>query len=674
MKNFGPESFFEKEITIINTQKAIEQTAVLKAGGYDIRFFPEGGNLVTGLESKVAFSVKDQFGKGIDCKLAILSDQKDTVTTASSLKLGLGNFTLTPKSGRSYKGVVQLPNGAIVTRDLPTAYDKGVVMQLSTGDEKQLWVTVSATPGNEVVPGGMLYLFVHTRGVMNAVQGAVLQNGKASFVVNREKLGEGISQFTIFNSDKKPLCERLFFKYPSTQLLVDIKADAPVYNTREKLNLAISTADQDKRPLSANLSMTVFRIDSLQQPGDVNMPEYFWLLADLPGGVEMPAYYFSNDGQRIAAMDNLVLTNGWRRFRWEEILQLKQPMFTFAPEYKSLLITGKVINSKTGLAGGNVKSYLSVPGANPLFRTSLSDEQGRVKFEINKMTGATGIIVQAAAEDGNSFHVEIDDPFSNAYTQSPARPFVLPLKNPQTLALHNLGAQVENVYNGDNRLRVKQEMPDTSRFYHRPNELYLLDLYTRFTTLEEVLREYVYSVNVRRRGGKFFLPVYNDADKYNGMFDKNPLILLDGVPIFDTEKLMQYDPLKIRKLETVTRRYFYGNTAFDGIINLFTYNGDLQGFELDPETTVIDYEGLQLQREFYAPTYETQLQSASRIPDFRNVLSWMPRITTGKDGRYHTDFYTSDLPGRYMVEIQGLSASGLPGMGRLFFEVTRKAK
>ncbi|MES2893506.1 MAG: hypothetical protein V4725_15890 [Bacteroidota bacterium] len=671
MKNFDASLFFEKTLTIVNTQKATQQTAAVAATSYDVRFFPEGGNLVAGLQSKVAFSVKDRFGSSVDSKLFILAGNKDTVATASSQKFGMGSFVFTPKNEQRYTAVVQLGNGVVVTRELPAAYKTGYVMQLTDADERRLKVEVSSA--NVGADGDLLYLFIQTRGTVKAIQGGSLQNGKAVFMIDKLKPAAGISQFTVFNADKKPLCERLYFKYPLPGLDISLKPDEPVYTTRQKINLSVSAFTPNKQPAMADMSMTVFRLDSLQQPAQSTIHEYLWLIGELPGFVESPSYYFTA-ASSASDIDHLMLVNGWRRFRWEEIVKNEKPLFKFAPEQKGMLVTGKIVNSKTGQAAPNVRGYLSVPGSNPLFRTSLSDEKGMVKFEMNKMLGTPGIIVQGAPDDSNTYRVEINNAYSDDFADRIIPIYAVPFKYQQTLAAHNLSAQVENVYNGPMRMKVQEREIDTTKFYHHPNEIYFLDSYTRFTTVEEVLREYVYSVGVRRRNGKFFLLVYNDADKYNGMFDKQPLILLDGVPLFDVEKFMRYDPLKIRRLETVTRRYFYGNTAFDGIINMFTYNGDLQGYELDPETTVIDYEGLQLQREFYAPGYETNLKAASRIPDFRNVLSWMPNIKTGKDGQYQAGFYSSDLPGKYMVEVQGITPNGEPGVGRTFFEVRKPVK
>jgi len=675
MKNFSADYFFEKAISIINTQKITELPVNRTKTAYDIQFFPEGGNLVNGLKSKIAFKAVDQYGIGVDCNAVLVDNRKDTILKFVTTKFGMGNFTILPVAGHNYSAIVTMPNGIKLIKALPDAYNNGYVMNLVDAGEKQLKITVQSVADEAVQTPSGIYLFVHTRGSVKASIKANLQNGAATFLIDKDKLGDGISHFTIFNNDRKPVCERLYFKHPADKVMVKIITDKADYSLRQKINLGLVSSDLYSRPVEADMSMAVYRVDSLQLPAEYGISEYLWLSSDLRGNIESPDYYFNTtDMASVEAMDNLMLTNGWRRFRWDDVLQNKKPLFKFAPEYNGHIITGRVINSKAGTTAANIPAYLSVPGTTR-FRTSLSDEKGNVKFEIKSFYGTPGIIVQTNNDKDSSCRVEIDNPFSNEYTTKMLSPFIMPAKNPATLLDQSISMQVENIYHGDIRKKVKDGMADTSSFYEHPNVLYLLDNYTRFTTMEEVLREYVFSVNVRKRGGKFHFPVFNDADIYHGSFDKDPLVLLDGVPVFNMDKVIQYDPLKVRRLESVTREYYYGGMTFDGIVNLVTYNGDLEGYVLDPNATVIDYEALQLQREFYSPVYETTQQQASgHLPDFRNVLNWVPVIKTGKDGKYQNSFYSSDLPGKYVVEVQALTPDGKTGSDRLFFEVKKNKK
>jgi hypothetical protein len=108
----------------------------------------------------------------------------------------------------------------------------------------------------------------------------------------------------------------------------------------------------------------------------------------------------------------------------------------------------------------------------------------------------------------------------------------------------------------------------------------------------------------------------------------------------------------------VPRKYMLGGINFNGIASFETYQGKFDGFELTPGVIAVDYEGLQLQREFYSPVYETSKDREERIPDYRSTLYWTPEVKTDKTGQASLQFYTSDLPGKFLVVIQGFNDSG----------------
>jgi hypothetical protein len=172
----------------------------------------------------------------------------------------------------------------------------------------------------------------------------------------------------------------------------------------------------------------------------------------------------------------------------------------------------------------------------------------------------------------------------------------------------------------------------------------------------------------KRKDGFHFLVV----DKVNqGILTGDPLVILDGMPVFDTDRILSFDPLKVRKLEVVTRNYYLGPLLLNGIVSYSTYQGDLAGFALDPRSVSINYEGLQLQREFYSPSYDTQKERNHRMPDQRTVLQWKPVLKTDEDGKATMDFYTSDSTGEYIVIANGLAANGVAGSAEYKFIVKR---
>lgn len=664
MKNFGAEGFFEKTITVVNARRSSGIPVTETPVQYKVAFFPEGGNLVENITSKIAFRATDQYGRGIEGTGLVTEDDRDTVARFRPLRFGIGNFMFTPRPGHRYRSTIRLPDGTAISNLLPAAYKEGTVMRVS-GQEGQgndrIRVDIQSSEDASAI-----YLVADTRQSVKFAGAAMLRDGKCSFLIDKDSLGEGISHLTVFNAAGKPLCERLVFKTPPHRLQIAMNTDKDSYGTRKKITLRVNPAAPGNKPVSADCSVSVFRLDSLQGMTAGHIESYLWLSSDLGGGIESPDYYFDHPEDE-EAMDNLMMTHGWRRFRWEEVLRHTAPSFEFAPEYKGAIITGRVMDIQNGTPAKGVQVYFSVPGTRTQFSTAISDENGRIKFEMRDFYGGREIIVQTHPAIGSMYSINIDDPFAGIYSNNTLPPFSAPLKYPQQLSDKSIAVQVLNRFEGKKLKQFGFPAVDTSAFYEKTGQSYALDNYTRFTTMEEVMREYVQMILVQRRGGHFHLPVFDPATEH--FFDSDPLILLDGVPVFNIDSLMTLDPLKMRQLDVVARKYFLGAASFDGIMNWISYKGDLNGYTLDPHAAVLDYEGLQLQREFYAPSYGTEQEAASHLPDFRDLLYWSPVVPMDSPGRGTLDFYSSDIPGRYLVIAEGLAADGTAGSGFTEFEV-----
>jgi hypothetical protein len=107
MKNFGPNAFFEQAITIINPNKKPDVKSINNPDSIVVGFFPEGGQLVNGLDNNIAFKITDAHGKGLKAKGIIVSG-KDTITTFETENFGMGRFSLYPQNGKSYHAIIQL--------------------------------------------------------------------------------------------------------------------------------------------------------------------------------------------------------------------------------------------------------------------------------------------------------------------------------------------------------------------------------------------------------------------------------------------------------------------------------------------------------------------------------------------------------------------------------------
>ncbi|HEY5371885.1 MAG TPA: hypothetical protein VIJ75_23115, partial [Hanamia sp.] len=317
-----------------------------------------------------------------------------------------------------------------------------------------------------------------------------------------------------------------------------------------------------------------------------------------------------------------------------------------------------------------------VPGRRVQLYGCKSDKNGLVHFDLQDFYGDGQIILQTNTKQDSTHHLEIFSPFSEQFSGISLPAMAVAEKNADQLQEANLNMKVQAAYHEADLLKFGDPHIDSTAFYGTALKTYLLDNYTRFTTMEEVMREYVAEVNVARRDKEYHFSTFSEPSfnlkemQYvDVMMSKDPLILLDGVPVFDVNKIIAYDPLKVQKLEVVGALYHWGAITASGILSYTTYKGDLYGYTLNPHDLLIDYNGLQKQRIFYSPEYATEKQQQNRLPDFRTLLYWSPNIITDKTGNAHLSFYTGDIPGKYIVEMQGISANGDAGSSDFILNV-----
>jgi hypothetical protein len=709
MINSGPEVYFEKIITILNTLRNEDLPASLPNSPttlqntqannpntpttvpnitasatspiihppYDVQFFPEGGSLVQGLPNRVAFRIADRSGKGLHCKGSLINAGGDTIAHFQSLRFGMGQFSFTPPAGPPCKALLELDDRTLLTYTLPPSEDKGSTMHVTAGDDDRLTISIHT---NTFSGDSVVRLIVHNHKAISAIDQKIIVGGEARFIVDPKKLPDGITVFTVLTGTATPVGERLWFRRPAS-LNMDLHADKEQYKRREKVTLNLSVADTSANtshsptPPQFNASIAVVLQDSLQSTGQEDILNYLFLSSELKGTIDSPAYYFSNNPEVRETTDLLMMTQGWRKLRQtgsgprytvsDSGYTLSGPLHN--PEYAGLLVTGKVTDRRTDAPASGIFAWLSVPDQKFRLASAISNKDGELQWDLGMLYGAHELVVQTGDSImDRRYRIDLSASFANPPTQTAPPPLKWPAVKDQ-LILHSIGAQAQNAYQPDRRLHFSRPLiADTLAFYGRPGKSYRLDDYTRFTTMEEVMREYVREVRVRNTRGNFAF--YVQADQANELFfESRPLVLVDGVPVSDINNIIQFDPLKFNKIEIVPKRYLLGDSVYSGIISYSTYNGDLSGFPLDRNAYILDYEGLQLHREFYSPVYDTRDQQTSRIPDLRNILYWSPDITTNASGKCEVSFYTSDLPGRYTVIVQGITSTGQAGSIRTSF-------
>jgi hypothetical protein len=660
MKNAGPAFYFQCPITVVNTWQAGQPPAATAPASpaYDLQFFPEGGQLVRGLPGRVAFKLTDRQGRSLAATGTVADARGTTVATFQTLKFGLGSFLLTPAvAGAAYTATVRLPGGAVVTGKLPAVAEQGYTLLLTDDSADALTVAVQSSPGTSTEP---LRLLAHTGQRVTATATAPPGAGRATFRVAKAALPPGITHFTVF-SGQRPVAERLYFRRPGRALAIQGRTSAATCAPRSRVRVQVTASE------AAAGSLAVYRLDSLAAATPAaDITSYLLLAADLPGFIEDAGYYFRDSSATARqAADNLMLTQGWRRFKWDDVLAGPPAPSPYPPELNGYVLRGR-LRQPGGAPASGIPAYLSLPGLAFQFANSLSAADGTVQFEVPDFYGLRKLVLQTNPLRDSTYRLELLSPFTTGGgLVAPGLP-ALPRAWASALNERHVQTQTQRAFALPG-LRYRAVPSDTVAFYGRAEEWYLLDNYTRFPALEDVMREYVPGVLVRKRKDGFHFLVVDRPQ--HTVLKENPLTLLDGLPVFNINQIMAFDPLKIRKLEVVANRYFLGQQVYDGVVSYTTYKGDLGGFPLNPHALIEEYEGLQAPREFYAPRYDTDAQQRSRLPDLRNLLYWNPEVRLTPGQPQALDFFSSDQAGRYVVVVQGLAPTGLAGSTSFIFDV-----
>lgn len=342
------------------------------------------------------------------------------------------------------------------------------------------------------------------------------------------------------------------------------------------------------------------------------------------------------------------------------------PSSEFLPEYEGHIISGRIVNVKTGES--NAEEHISpllgfVGDQIRLFGGQVQANKSDVLFFTHRIQGMHELATATYSFTSNQYRVDILSPFAT-HGDFRLQDFRLNPNWADVLQQRSLGLQVLHTFTADSLNRI-----DTTyaHFRHKPYKTYLLDEYTRFTTMEEVVIEYIPTLRFRRINNVRSLAVLNE--ERTAFSIGNSLVMLDGVPLTDHETIFRYDPLLVRQLDVYRGKYNFGGQFFDGMIFFTTYNVNYNSLKVGDNTQFFDYDGTQGHRRFYAPSYRDESEKKSRIPDYRHTLLWLPEADTKGAASIDIPFSTSDLTGEFQVTVEGLTEDGQIIRGNSSFKV-----
>jgi hypothetical protein len=329
----------------------------------------------------------------------------------------------------------------------------------------------------------------------------------------------------------------------------------------------------------------------------------------------------------------------------------KQGASDILPETQGLSLTGQAVSFTDMTSAPYATIYVSVLGGDRDFFCNYSDSAGRFYFSFPEYAGERDLFVSAYHSDIDDLELLIDRDFSQDALQLPSYPVRLSDTLTELITEMSVNAQVSQQYYPKQVLIQETQAPEELLFYGRPTSSIRFDDFVNLPTLEEYFVEVVPQVAVRRSGGVRRLILQGE---HPDLSIYPPLLMIDGVAIFDIEAVLAVSPRLIDRVEIVNAPYIRGNVSFGGIISLISKNNDLGYIDLPSSGLLVNYRMLDLSA---SDTIQYGIQDP-RLTDVRNTLYWNPGLelnsTTGK----RISFRTADLKGEYEILIRGIDSTG----------------
>jgi hypothetical protein len=676
----------------------------------DVQFMPEGGHLIAGLTSWVGFKAIADDGLATDIQGTIINSKNEQICTFKSLHKGMGAFNFTPLAGETYKAIIDLPGSKKKDYVLPQVQNSGIVLHVTNDDTKDS-LSISVYISESLINGQMYHLLGLSRGVVCYGANMTANKKEINIKIAKKLFPSGILHFTLFNSDQIPIVERLTFINHNDNLNITLNTDKPYYLAYDSIGMYIKVTDKDNRPVSASLSLSVTNDAQIKVDSVGNILTNIFLSSDLQGYIEEPMYYFDLHNPLSAkALDNLLLTQGWVDYKWENILKpMKEPLY--APE-PAFTVTGKITNWLNKPAN-NAKVTLISTGKYRMYKDTVSNAKGKFIFQNFPIADTAAFVIQTIAAKGKSAGMGISvnefTPASGAINyQTPIIPWYV---NSDAISFNYISNNIARQNEIDNKLygagsKVLKEVRITDKKIIKgsynlngPGEAdQILDEHEiekeKKITLLELLYKRVKGFTVSD------FPAHSGNLSFT-MYTKEVRILMDGVELdrslggqfpggrfeYINNFLKEYTAEDVKGIEVMhsgkyNSKYdleflppsIYKDPKFPIIldwayIEITTRSG--HGIFTKPTPGVIIYNPLPITqpKQFYNPKYI--VKTTVNTSDIRSTIYWEPNIITNRQGEANVSFYAGGQYSQYTIIMQGADMFGAIGFKTMKIKIAK---
>ena len=298
---------------------------------------------------------------------------------------------------------------------------------------------------------------------------------------------------------------------------------------------------------------------------------------------------------------------------------------------------------------GNL-AYLCVPGRTADIYSAFIEADGTATFHTRNIYGQTNVVLDAGTASGNA-HLEIIPPFAGVQDPDiPALPLSYSLQD--RILQRSMSMQVLRASNADSLYTV---LPIPDGHFFADSVVYYLDHYTRFPLMEELFVEYINEIGYHRTAsGRELHVIVKDELRSVPIAHQACLVLLDGVPVPDHNRILEYDPLLVEKIVVYPNTYFIGNRTYPGVVNFVTYRRDLPSYSFGDNVRVIDFQGVSY------PVVNWLPDTSGSIPDLRQTILWHPLLELAPGESRTLEYVLPSYQGRFRVVVEGFGHTGAP--------------
>jgi hypothetical protein len=666
MLNFDTAFLYKKNIRII-PKTAVSRSATLPAVIPSLQFFPESGDLIAGIKNKIAFKATDQWGRPVRIK-GVVQKNGVSIDSIKNVHDGMGFFFLIPQPGTKYTAKWKDEKNTEHINDLPVFRDEGISMQVTMLPGKRVF-TINRSPN---APDNLKVL--HLVGTMQQTlvfkaNAYLKENTTTSGAIPIQTLPTGILTISVFDENWNAIAERItFINNNEYSFPVELAVQKWGLSKRARNEIELTVPPN----IDANLSVSVTDA-SIESDSANNIISHLLLTSDIRGYVHKPSYYFKNNSDSVAAhLDLVMLTNGWRRFKWEEAVKGKYPSIIYSRDTAYLTLSGKLF----GLSPGQLQSG------------------GALIMMIKEKDSAAKMIMTPVNRDG-SFN-ERDYIFFDTL-----KVYYQPSKALKGAAVNFMTDRLAALNYSNKNFAGNNLFPDTTGFYRHAllaEEAASIMRQWRGKMLETVTVTSQKKPTVQVLDEKYTSGLFKGMDAIQFDLVNDPFVSgaqdiftylqgkvaglqistgggtpdlqwRGGSPLLYLDEIST-DPSMISSIPVQDVAYIkvfrppfmgmggmYGNGG-SGAIAIYTRRGNdavsKPGSGMSSNTIV----GYSPVREFYSPNYSTFVR-ANEQRDVRTTLYWRPQILTKGKNKFTLVFYNTDVFSKALrVVVEGITKDG----------------